>query len=588
MISALFYLQSRSFWNGLVMRFKRLKKPKYLIGLIVGGLYFYLFFFRWVGRGGGARVPADSSLASVDWSNYAVGIELVAALILFVVVAVGWIVPRDRAALAFSEAELVFLFSAPIHRSTLLHYKLLKSQIGILITTLFMALISTGFGRRGSPWINLGGWWVILSLLNLHLLGASFARTRWLEKGFTNWQRQLGLLAVLAVGMAAVFWWARDTMRAPTEAEFARFDWKTIANYVQEVLQTGPAPWLLYPFRLVVRPYLAKDAMSFLAALWPCLLLFGLHYVWVMRSKVSFEEASLALAQKRAQLLSAAKQGHLAPVKHKARRGPFALAAAGPPAVAFLWKNLIAAGSLFRARSVVFILIMLLIVGLSVSLGSRRSGAGAVIGMLVLMALMWSVMLGPMLLRHDFRSDLKAMDTLKVYPLAGWRIVLGELLAPALVLTVVQWLLLLLGVMAAGLSGDAAQFGFAQRLSVGAGVALVLPMLNVISFIIPNAAVLLFPAWFQTGQDATQGIEATGQRLVFGLGQFFVFLIALAPAGGAGLLAFLLAKLALPWTLALPLAAVPAALVLAAEAAVGIGLLGKVFEKFDLSAEPQT
>ena len=46
MIAALFYLQYQSFYNRLVSRFKRLKQPKYLIGAIVGGLYFYFYFFR--------------------------------------------------------------------------------------------------------------------------------------------------------------------------------------------------------------------------------------------------------------------------------------------------------------------------------------------------------------------------------------------------------------------------------------------------------------------------------------------------------------------------------------------------------------
>src|ERR1035437_3069229 len=46
MFNALFYLQFNSVKNRLTMRFKRLKQPKYLIGLIVGGLYFYWYFFR--------------------------------------------------------------------------------------------------------------------------------------------------------------------------------------------------------------------------------------------------------------------------------------------------------------------------------------------------------------------------------------------------------------------------------------------------------------------------------------------------------------------------------------------------------------
>jgi hypothetical protein len=224
---------------------------------------------------------------------------------------------------------------------------------------------------------------------------------------------------------------------------------------------------------------------------------------------------------------------------------------------------------------------------LSMGFSQARNGLGVVVGILVGMCLLWSVMLGPMILRHDFRSDLKAIDVLKLYPLPGWRVVLGELLAPALVLSVVQWLLLIVGVLAVNLPA-AKEFGFSQRLAIASAAALVLPMLNMISFLIPNAAVLLFPAWFQSGQDATAGLEATGQRLIFALGQFFVFIVALVPAGLVSALVFFLVQMALPWPLAVPIAAVPAMLVLGAEAAVGIGMLGKVFEKFDLSSEPQS
>src|SRR6058998_1711253 len=41
MIAALLYLQYHTVKNRLFMRFKRLKQPKYLLGGIVGALYFY-------------------------------------------------------------------------------------------------------------------------------------------------------------------------------------------------------------------------------------------------------------------------------------------------------------------------------------------------------------------------------------------------------------------------------------------------------------------------------------------------------------------------------------------------------------------
>ena len=40
--SALFYCQFHSIKNRLAMRVKRLRKPKYMVGAIVGGLYFFI------------------------------------------------------------------------------------------------------------------------------------------------------------------------------------------------------------------------------------------------------------------------------------------------------------------------------------------------------------------------------------------------------------------------------------------------------------------------------------------------------------------------------------------------------------------
>jgi hypothetical protein len=99
--------------------------------------------------------------------------------------------------------------------------------------------------------------------------------------------------------------------------------------------------------------------------------------------------------------------------------------------------------------------------------------------------------------------------------------------------------------------------------------------------------VLLFPAWFQTGKDTPQGIEATGQRLIFLLGQVLVFLISLVPAAALSGTCFFIGKavVGLPVAAILPLAALTGALVLGIEAGLGIMWLGWLFERFDLSAE---
>jgi hypothetical protein len=582
MIGALLYLQLHSFWNRLVARLKRLKQPKYLIGGIVGGLYFYFYFFRFVLFGGG-RGRAAAGAFSMEYAAVA---ESIGAMMLIVLVAWAWIVPHARAALAFTEAEVAFLFPAPVTRRTLIHFKLLKSQAAILFTTLFMTLLSGRFANGGSVWIHAAGWWVILSTLNLHFLASSFARTRLLDRGVSNWQRRLAVLLLAAALAVIVFVWGGRAMAAPTLEDVTGL--RAFADYLRRVVASGPAPYLLYPFRLVVRPYVARDAVEFALALGPALLLMIAHYWWVIRSDVAFEEASVALAQRRAELVAAARAGNRVSGERgrKAKRAPFELKSTGFPAVALLWKNLISAGQLFTLRLWLILAAIAAPTCFVFGTTAKNSERLPVLGLGALMLAGWSLLIGPQIARQDFRQDLPVADILKMYPMRGWQVVLGELLAPAAILTAVQWVLLLVAVCFVERIPGGESIPVLTRAAFGVAAAIVVPMLNVVSLLIPNAAVLLFPAWFQTGRDAPHGIEATGQRLIFVIGQSLVFVVSLAPAGVAFLVVYWSLNLLTGLVVSVPLAALAAALALAVEAGLGIRLLGRLFERFDLSAEP--
>ena len=583
MIRPLLYLQFQSASNRMVARFKRLKKPKYLLGLIVGGIYFYFYFLRFLFYG---MRPSEAGVAHAPTAGVLQTFELIGAVVLALIVVSAWVFPRERAALAFTEAEVAFLFPAPIPRRTLIHFKLLRSQFGILFTTALMVLFSSRMGHGGNAWIHLGGWWLILSLLNLHFLAASFTRTRLLDLGISVWQRRVAVLITVAIVLAAIVVWAKRNVPPPTAEETRNF--QTLASYAQRAIGSGPAPYALFPFRIIVRPYLAQNGWEFLGSVWPVAALLVLHYFWVIRSDVAFEEASAELARKRAEMISAVRQGKAGVPRPKRRGAPFVLHPTGPPAVALLWKNLIAMGSAFSLRSWIVLGIVTGIWGFMFAASARNAGVLTMIGMVTLMALFMSLLLGPQFLRQDFRRDLRAVDILKSYPLPGWRIVLGELLAPACVLTAIQWLLLWLAALLFSHAPGGQAVAWSARISLAAGVALILPMLNLLSLLIPNGAVLLFPAWFQSGQDGLQGIEAMGQRLVFAIGQLLVFLMGLIPAALGFIAAFFAARFVVPWTLAMPAASLAAAIVLGGEVAGGIVALGKAFERFDLSTEGQS
>ncbi|MFO1475413.1 MAG: putative ABC exporter domain-containing protein [Verrucomicrobiota bacterium] len=584
MLGALAYLQFHSFKNRLTSRFKRLKQPKYLVGAVVGGLYFYWYFFRYLFGGfghahGGAPAPETLQL-----------LESLGALVLAVVVLMMWIFPAQRAALTFTEAEISMLFPAPVTRQTLVQFKLARAQLRIFITTFVLTLISNRFG--GNPWIHAAGWYLIFSTLNLHAMGASFTRTMLLDRGITSRRQRVAILALLAVAAVIVAAWAAKTLPSPetafhperlqeagnNPAELSKDFADMAGDYARRVLTSGPVPWILFPFRILTRVFLAPNGAAFLWALLPALILVAAHYAWVIRSDVAFEEASLEASQKMADRMSAVRSGK-AGVKYRPRRSPFRLRPLGPSPVALLWKNLVAAGQMFTLRIAILAAIIVLMPFAVMSTTMHGSNWLPIVGSLSGVFGFWVVIIGPQVARVDLRQDLMHVDVLKMYPMRGWQIVLGELLAPVAILTAIQWVLIGVDVVLFFRSFPA------WTLVLSLSAAVVLPILNFISLLIPNAGVLLFPAWMTAGKDGARGIEVTGQRLIMGIGQMLALVIALLPAAIAFTVVFFSVRFAAGAVPAVPAGALFAALILAAEAAAGIYLLGGLFERFDLSAE---
>ncbi len=577
MIGAFLFLVSRSFLNRTKARFKRLKQPKYLIGAIFGLLYLYGYFFQFLfarGRHGDSTLGGAASI-----------MEIVGPVILFLLVASAWIFPHERAALVFSEAEIAFLFPAPVSRRALIHFKLLKSQIAILFTVLLLTLITGRLFTSSHAWMRVLGWWVILSTLNLHFLGASFARTMLLERGISNWFRRVLVMLLLTGLIVLTVFWARQTIALPAIDNIT--DWAAWRDYLRELVATPPLSYLLYPMRLVLRPYLATSTFEFARAFLCALGLIGLHYAWVVRSNVAFEETSLKLSRRVAEKMAVMRAGRGFDTKPTKRsRAPFALAPVGFAPIAFLWKNLIAAQAAFRGRTIVIVLIPVILIAMTMgNLGKRGGGMMvATASMVTLIGYVWSLFIGAQLVRCDFRRDLASMDVLKLFPLRGWQVVTGEWLAPVVILTAVQWAMLSLVAVLIAFGGATATLPRLPLTWIFAAGFLT-PFWNGLALLIPNAAVLLFPGWFQTRVDAPQGIEVTGQRLLLLFGQMIVIVVTIIPAAVAFGLGFAPLQFAGAETVAPLVGSAGAAVVLAIEIAFGIWLVGKLFDRFDLGAE---
>ena len=147
MIGAFAYLYTVSLKNRYPPA-KRLKGRYWR--LMAGGLYFFVFFFRpiFMSFQGG---PTRSAGLNPDFLPL---IEFGGALMVVLLVAQAWIIPSKRVALDFTEAEIFFLFPAPVSRRALIHFKLLKSQLAILMVAVLMAAFSRRSPGQGLFWMH--------------------------------------------------------------------------------------------------------------------------------------------------------------------------------------------------------------------------------------------------------------------------------------------------------------------------------------------------------------------------------------------------------------------------------------------------
>jgi hypothetical protein len=570
---ALLYFRLASAKGWLTSRLRRLKQPKYLVGAVIGFAYIWFFFLGPVAQNGArprGAPPAEMLSFVPD----------VAAAGLLLLIAFNWIFPRGRAGLTFSEAEIAFLFPAPISRHALIHYRLLSTLGKLLLTALIMALVSSRWAVSGaSGLLRATAWWVALGTVSLHFTATSFVVTRLLDRGVSSLTRGVVAIVILVVAVGVPLVWTLAALPAPTQQDLAGVP--AFMRYLEAALQSGPLPWLLAVPKLVTTPLLATDVRAFVIALGPALVVLAAHYAWVLFSAVSFEEASIAKAEKRATKLAAFRSGNLRTTAAKKIRDPFRLRDTGRPEVAFLWKNLLAMGRVFSPRGA--LTAAALVAGLCLWLASAElRGGQVVVATIASVLLVLILVFGPQLARHDLRSDLKNADMLKTYPLDGARIVFGEMLAPLAVLTVLAWLALFAVTLSAATTELPAFLKILGPLPIAIGT----PFFVALQLVVQNAIALIFPAWVQTvSNHGEHGFDVLGQRLLFFAAQVLALALGALPALIGAAIAFFVTSWAVGPVAAGALAFVIALTVLGVQIWAGVHWLGTRFAHCDLSSE---
>lgn len=577
--SALLYLCARSVQNHVLTRLRRLKQPKYLIGFLFALGYIY-FIFVFPQRARSARraeriANGEIPLLPRDFSDEFTAIAGIVLLLLFIVL---WLWPRGRTVLQFSEAEIAWLFPGPVAHSSLVHFSLLRTQATLVISAVVIGLFTAGWTVVQSPlWARMLGWWLVIGTFALHATASGFMLTRLRDRGWNFWQRELVVLALFG----ALLWLLNAVdphLRMPMPRETALPE--NFFAYLLEQIASGAIYWLVLPLRLLAAPLAATDAAEFLRAVVPALGVYGLHYYWAFLSEVPDREAAMAGAEKRARMAADMRQGKFLLTPRRSRKDPFKLVERGSPVTALLWKNLLSAPGYMNLRTWGICAAVIVLWNFTLA---ERAGPFALVPT-ALAAFLGAQMLfiGSLLTRHDLRNDLENADLIKTWPLPGWQIVFGEMLAPVIFITGLLWLCLLQ--LALGAPVPPERLPLELRTSLALAFALVCPFICATQVLIANAVTVMFPAWAKATSMSGHGWEHAAPRLLFVAGAMLATFAALLPALLFGLLAYIPFSWFIGNTFALLPAALVVNLVLAAELAWGINWVGERFDAYDLSA----
>ena len=509
--SPLIYLTLRSMRNRIGVRLRRVRQPRYLIASLLGSAYF-LFIIA-----GQFNPDAPGMLRAISRARDSAAVG--AAIFLFGAAAIAWIWPTSgRAAMSFTRAEVQHLFTAPVPRRQLLRYRLVRSQIGVLVGSAIVTLLLRPRGFAEAAMVYLGIT-LLTATLGVYLAGVSLSRA---SHGPRRWVPQsIAAAAVLAVGATLAMNWTELTALAASGGG--------AAAEIDRLTRSGIAGIILWPFRTITSLPLSASPGAFLGALPWAFLLLGALYIWVIRTDVPFEEASAELSEKVAELRRRGPDAMLRP--RTAVRTPFRLATHGRPETAILWKNLISMGRVLSWTTLVRVAPLLILLSLALSRG--RADSGTVLSFACLFIAGYTLVLGPHVTRSDLRQDLAHIGLLKTWPIRGAALLRGEMMAPAMVLIVLASLAL----VAAAVISPEGSFGeeITSRWNWLLTALLVAPGVVLSQLLAVNGLAVTFPSWIAIGPR--QGTDVFGQRLLVMLTVTLGLVVALLPAaiiGGIG------------------------------------------------------
>ena len=570
--NALWYLYSRSWRNRVLQQLRRLRQPRYIVGALAMGAYIASLLFSPSAR---AAVVGDASLLDMRQLLSIVGLSLA--------LGAWWLAAPSDNALAFSSAEVYFLFPAPVKRRTLVQARLFSVQALLLMQVLIWTLLL----RRGSgdlPGVLRAiGLWVLFTTISLHRLGATLARTHAPDvPRRMPVAKSIAVLFLVALVVACVHAAPSAMMVWRSYLALSSYDTTQVMDRmmaarvaVQSMLNDPVVHALVWPIRAATAPAFARSGAAWALAMPGALLLLAVHYLWILRDPQPFEELAIGSSARFADRVARQRRG-ASLTGLKPSRVRWELSLVGHPAMALAWKNVTASVRTFRPRAlaiaILIVVIIAVISGRSESGDLARSSMRTAVVTTFGSVFVAAVLTAPAWFRLDLRHDLTHLAFLKTAPLPAHTIIATEIVTAAMITTVAM--ALLFGIPAffllQGIGGPLTRSGIA--LSVLGGMV-ALGGINLLHITLYNAVALWLPAWVPLNQGgaSTGGASVVGQVYITLLGILASLSLLLAAPGGA------------MWGLWLLLAPTGVPLVVIAALALAVGMAIVVLEWLGLA-----
>jgi len=445
-------------------------------------------------------------------------------------------------AIYFSPAEIQFLFSGPFGRRQLLVYKIVW---GLLLSVPSAVLFGVIFRVYAQWWLG-AAVGTLLIMLFVQLFGMAL-KLSIMAVGTQLYTRLRRVLVVALLAAAALVALRGDlfggTLRWPPTGLPL---WRGI---------NWPLSWFFKAFVADRWPDLVEAALAGLAVNAVLLgVIFGVRVDYLEGVAASSGRVYARLQRLRGGKPAAADEPSAPPAVARWTLPMLTfLGGAGPT----FWRQLLT--GLRQPTRLAALAVMFGFMLTGTLLGGGRGGGDIpappvlVGGFLILIMTVFLTTLVP----FDFRGDLDRMATLKTLPTPSWQLAAGQLLAPVLLVTALQWLAL--AVLTAVSGGDA---GDGVAVWWPAVAAVFAPAANFLLFAVENLVFLLMPTRLTTGSPAD--LQAIGRNVLLQFLKMVTLAVAVVAAGAVGVAVWLLtghnlaAGLAVAW---LALAAAGVALV---------------------------